>query len=63
MLTKDLNSFEHCNAIWNHIGMPLPMNRVRFDMLNDLKVEVFPDRLIAKVKANANVHFKLFEGA
>lgn len=52
--TKDLNDFDTVQAIWRHIGMATVMNRVRFDMLKDLKVEGFPERFIVKAKANAH---------
>lgn len=38
--------------MWRHIGMPVGLNRVRFDMLHDMKVEVMVDRVRAVVESN-----------
>ncbi|MBP9155518.1 MAG: hypothetical protein KBF48_11280 [Xanthomonadales bacterium] len=50
--SKQLDDYTVCNQVWQHIGMPIALNRVRFDMLKDLKVEVFIDRVRAKVAAH-----------
>jgi len=61
--TRDLNDFDTIQAIWRHIGMATIMNRVRVDMLVDLQVQGFPERMEAKAKKLAHNFQALTDGA
>lgn len=47
---RQLDEYEVCQAIWEHIGMRTPLHRQRFEMLKDFKVEIFLDRMQARAK-------------
>lgn len=57
-----LDDYETCQRLWSHVGMPIPLNRVRFDMLRDMRVEVLMERLNQRVADNVDAIRELFEG-
>lgn len=50
--SNQLDDYATCDRVWRHIGMPIPLNRVRFDMLKDLRVEVMMDRVRERFESN-----------
>lgn len=50
--SRQLDEYAVCDKVWRHIGMPVGLNRVRFDMLHDMKVEIMPDRIRDLVESN-----------
>jgi len=58
--SEQLDGYGVCQRIWEHIGMTTTLNRARFDMLRDLKVEVMLDRMQARVDAHKDEIRELF---
>lgn len=58
--SQHLDGYGVCQRIWEHIGMTTTLNRARFDMLRDLKVEVMLDRMQARVEAHKDEIRELF---
>lgn len=52
--SKHLDDYDAANAVWRHIGMPIDMNRQRYEQLRDTRVEVIMDRARDRVLRNAD---------
>lgn len=50
--SKQLDDYEVADKVWRHVGMPIGMNRLRFDQLRDTRVEVMMDRARDRVMRN-----------